>query len=50
MREQNVRSMVALTIKQDSYENQNANCGRDLYHLVRVVSLTTGFSLRRDVG
>jgi hypothetical protein len=45
-----MRERIALRIKQDSYEISNDNCVRDLYHLVRVVSLTTGFSLRRDVG
>ena len=40
----------ALGIKQDSYENQNTICDRELCHLVMVVSLTTGFSPHRDVG
>ena len=39
-----MRGTGALGIKQDSYENKNTICSRVLYHLVRVVSLTTGFS------
>ena len=44
-----MRGRSALRIKQYSYGNKNTICGRELCHLVRVVSLTTGFSLRRDV-
>ena len=37
-------------IKQDSYKYQNTVSGREPFNLVRVVSLTTGFSFRGDVG
>lgn len=45
-----MRERIALRIEQDSYENWNTSCGRDLYHLLGGISLATGFSLRRDVG
>jgi hypothetical protein len=39
-----------LKLKQDNYEILNIIRGRELCHLVEVVSFTTGFSPGRDVG
>jgi hypothetical protein len=39
-----------LGIKPDNYEKYNTIRGREFCHLVKVVSITTGFSFRRDVA